>query len=233
MQKKYKGILLFSKVYKENDLFIKFLSTSDELISGIIYGGLSKKKRNIIQIGFNLLFDVTIKTNMPPSIKVELVEPYIAVIINDKYKLNCLMSVISLINLSIIEGQKVNNIYQISENFLKIMYESKKWLREYFVFLFNLLKIIGYEIDLYDKNNKKYFNLETLEFSQKYNPSLIEFPHHLLVYNNSKIDINSTNKIFEIFEFVFTRHHLSNFNLNLPNQYQLFKKLIINRIQSK
>ena len=45
MQKKYKGILLFSKAYKENDLFIKFLSSTDEIISGIIYGGLSKKKK--------------------------------------------------------------------------------------------------------------------------------------------------------------------------------------------
>ncbi len=44
MQNKYKGILLYVKSYKENDLFIKFLSNSDELISGIVYGGLSKKK---------------------------------------------------------------------------------------------------------------------------------------------------------------------------------------------
>ena len=38
--------------------------------------------------------------------------------------------------------------------------------------------------------------------------------------------------ILKIFEFVFEKHHLSNFNLSLPNQYQLFKKLIINRINS-
>ena len=44
MQKKIKGILLFSKVHKENDLYIKFLSNDDELVSGIVYGGLSKKK---------------------------------------------------------------------------------------------------------------------------------------------------------------------------------------------
>ena len=54
MQKKFKGILLFVKIYKDNDLFIKFLSNTDELITGIVYGGLSKKKRNIYQIGFFL-----------------------------------------------------------------------------------------------------------------------------------------------------------------------------------
>lgn len=232
MQRKYKGILLFTKAYKENDLFIKFLSSSDEIISGIIYGGLSRKKRNIIQIGFNLLFDVSTKGNMPPSIKAELIEPYISVIINDKYKLNCLMSITSLINLSIIEGQKVKDIYKTSENFLKLMFYNKKWIKEYFIFLFKLLKIIGYEIDLYGNNNKKYFNLETLDFSNTYAQSSVEFPHHLLDNNLSKIDVYSVNQILKIFEFVFEKHHLSNFNLSLPNQYQLFKKLIINRINS-
>ena len=232
MQRKYKGILLFTKAYKENDLFIKFLSSTDEIITGIIYGGLSRKKRNIIQIGFNLLFEVSSKSNMPPSIKAELIEPYISVIINDKYKLNCLMSVTSLINLSIIEGQKVKDIYKTSANFLKIMFDNKKWIKEYFIFLFKLLKIIGYEIDLYGNNNKKYFNLETLDFSNTFAQSSILFPHHLLDNNLSKIDVYSVNQIFKIFEFVFEKHHLSNFNLSLPNQYQLFKKLIINRIDS-
>ena len=232
MQRKYKGILLFTKAYKENDLFIKFLSSTDEIITGIIYGGLSRKKRNIIQIGFNLLFEVSSKSNMPPSINAELIEPYISMIINDKYKLNCLMSVTSLINLSIIEGQKVKDIYKTSANFLKIMFDNKKWIKEYFIFLFKLLKIIGYEIDLYGNNNKKYFNLETLDFSNTFAQSSILFPHHLLDNNLSKIDVYSVNQIFKIFEFVFEKHHLSNFNLSLPNQYQLFKKLIINRIDS-
>ena len=48
MQKKIRGIILFIKVYKENDLLIKLLSDSDEIITGIVYGGLSKKKRNIL-----------------------------------------------------------------------------------------------------------------------------------------------------------------------------------------
>ena len=68
MQKKFKGILIFSKINKENDLFIKFLSNSDEIISGIVYGGLSKSKRNIYQVGFFLNFNVFSKPNRVPSI---------------------------------------------------------------------------------------------------------------------------------------------------------------------
>ena len=45
MQKKFNGILLHTKVFKDNDLLIKFLSDTDQLISGIVYGGMSKKKK--------------------------------------------------------------------------------------------------------------------------------------------------------------------------------------------
>ena len=47
MQKKFKGILINYKIYKENDLFVKFLSETDEILSGIVYGGLSRKKKLI------------------------------------------------------------------------------------------------------------------------------------------------------------------------------------------
>ena len=47
MQKKFNGILIHSKVFKDNDLLIKFLSDTDEVFSGIVYGGLSKSKKNI------------------------------------------------------------------------------------------------------------------------------------------------------------------------------------------
>ena len=45
MQKKFNGILIHSKVFKDNDLLIKFLSDTDEVLSGIVYGGLSKSKK--------------------------------------------------------------------------------------------------------------------------------------------------------------------------------------------
>ncbi len=69
---KYKGILIYKKIYKENDLFIRFLSNTDEVISGIVYGGLSKKKRNIFQIGFYLNFNVNSLPNKPHAVDAEL-----------------------------------------------------------------------------------------------------------------------------------------------------------------
>ena len=232
MLKKYKGILLFKKINKENDLFIKFLSETDELINGIVYGGLSNKKRNIFQIGFYLNIEVKYINNKPASISGELSEPFISSILNNKYKINCLMSITSLINISIIEGQKVKDIFKISNDFLSKMIVKKKWLREYFIFLFNLLKIIGYEID-YLNNKNKYFDLIDLQFVDYNSNNSIIFPHNFFANNQTKIDIVIVYQLFEIFEKVYIQNHLSNFNLNLPNQYHLFKRLIIQKLKQQ
>ena len=49
---KERGILLFSKISSENNLYLKFLTDNDEIITGLSFGGSSKKKKNIFQIGF-------------------------------------------------------------------------------------------------------------------------------------------------------------------------------------
>ena len=229
MQKKYKGILIFVKIYKENDLFIKFLSNTDEIISGIVYGGQSKRKRNIYQIGFYLNLNIIQINKKPSSIDAELCAPFVSNIVNDKYKLNCLLCVTSLVNLSIIEGQIVNNIFKISDDFLNLMFVNKKWLRDYIFFLFKLLKIIGYEVEFIDNKNK-YFDLLNLEFCNHKSEKTIEFPYEFLINPRTKLSKNMVNNTFKIFETVFIKNHLSIFNLQLPNQYHLFKKLIIDKI---
>ena len=113
MQIKTYGILLFSKVIKENDLFIKVLSNEDKLLTGIVYGGNSSKKKNIYQIGYFLNLRIVKKnSNIPNSIDADISKPLIGSIIEDKYKLYCLLSVTSLINLSIVEGQNLNGIFK-------------------------------------------------------------------------------------------------------------------------
>ena len=60
MQTKNFGILLYRKVIKENNLFVKILSKDDKLVTGIVYGGNSSKKKNIYQIGYYLNLNLII-----------------------------------------------------------------------------------------------------------------------------------------------------------------------------
>ena len=46
MIKKDECFIIFSKKIKDNDLFIKVLSRNDKIISGMVYGGNSSKKKS-------------------------------------------------------------------------------------------------------------------------------------------------------------------------------------------
>ena len=228
MQTKNFGILLYRKIIKENDLFVKILSKDDQLITGIVYGGNSSKKKNIYQIGYYLNLSLGRKnSNSPFAINAEIGYPLLGSISNDKYKLYCLLSIISLINLSIIEGQTIKGIFSCADEFIKHLIVKQKWIIFYCRWLFKLLKVIGYEIDYKSNSNKKYFNVNLLEFTNvKQNNSYV-FPHNFLE-KNKKIEYNYLEIIFLIFEYIFKNNHLINFNYNLPDNYISFKKLILN-----
>ena len=45
MKNKKKGIIFFSKIIKDNDLYIRVLCSDDVVLSGMVYGGNSSKKK--------------------------------------------------------------------------------------------------------------------------------------------------------------------------------------------
>ena len=139
-EKRERGILLFSKISSENNLYLKILTQNDEIITGLCFGGASKKKRNIYQIGY--LLNVTIKNknkNMPNSISAELSRPFYYNIFNDKYKLQCLLAVVSLLNISIVEGQKINGLFELSEEIIQILANKEKWIVDFFLYQLEFL----------------------------------------------------------------------------------------------
>ena len=230
---KKRGILLFCKISSENNLYLKILTDKDEIITGLSFGGSTKKKKNIYQIGYFLNIIIKNKNkNFPNSISAELSKPYYYNIFNDKYKLHGLLSIVSLLNISIIEGQKVNGLFDLSESIIEILAKKEKWIIEYFLYLFNLLKLIGYDIDFYKNSLKNYFNLETLQFENYLTSRSIKFPHQLL-NKEQKIDKESANSFFKIFEIILKNQHLNNMNLNIPINYLKFKKLILDYLSKK
>ncbi len=225
---KERGILIFTKISSENNLYLKILTEKDEIITGLSFGGSRNKKKNIFQIGYFLNIIIKNKNkNFPNTISAELSKPYYYNIFNDKYKLHGLLAIISLLNISIIEGQKVPGLFNLSENIVEILTNKKKWIVNYFIFLLNLLKLIGYDID-YQKNiSKDYLNLDNLQFDNSSITKSIKFPHQLLNREN-EINFENANSFFKIFEIILQNHHLNNMNLNIPINYLKFKKIILN-----
>jgi len=224
---KERGILLYNKISSESNLYLKILTEKDEIITGISFGGSTKKKKNIYQIGYFLNIIIKNKNkNFPNSISAELSSPFYHSIFNDKYKLHGLLGIISLLNISILEGQKVNGLFALSESIIEVLANEEKWIINYFLYLLNLLKIIGYDIDFYNNSSKNYLNLDNLQFENSNTSKSIKFPHQLL-RKEDKIGSKNAKSFFKIFEIILQNHHLNNMNLNVPNNYLKFKKLIL------
>ena len=227
------GIIIFTKKIKDNDLFIKLLSSDNEIISGMVYGGLSSKKKSIYQLGYFVDFSVSIKKiNSPPIINAEIISPFIATLYDNKYKLNALNSIISLINLSLYEGQNINNFYNKVNHLINTIISKDHWIVDYCEWLLDLLKLIGYEIDYQNNKSYKFYNLITHNLTNKKNDNVIEFPHNLFTQKKI-ISYSNINGVFIIFESIFKKNHLDNINVNMPLKFIAFKKIILHTMKNK
>ena len=227
MKNKFKGIIFYSKIVKDNDLYIKVLSSNDEVISGMVYGGNSLKKRTIYQNGYFIDFNINQKNlNSPPIFSSEISKPFIG-----KYKLYALLSILNLTKLSIVEGQYIKGFYVQIEHLVDKIIHENHWIISYCEWLFSLLRLIGYQID-YEKNDMNlYFNLSTQKFEECFDNFCIEFPHSLFSLNKD-ITFKNINAVFKIFESIFLINHLDSNNYKMIPNYLNFKKIILNRLKS-
>ena len=231
MINQYEGIIVFSKKIKDNDLYIRILNHNDKLVSGIVYGGNSSKKKQIFQNGYFIEFSIIQKNiNTVSSINAEITKPFISYLIEDKYKSYSLMSIISLINLSIVEGQKLNGLYTSVKDILTYIINNKNWIKIYCTWLFNLLEIIGYQIDYIGNNEYKYFNLRKQEFENTLTNNSVVFPHDIFL-RDGKISLNKIEAIFLIFESIYSKNHLDNINYTMPDNFINFKNSILNKLK--
>ena len=141
------------------------------------------------------------------------------------------MAIVSLLNISIIEGQKIKGLFNLSREIIEVITNSEKWIIDFLLFLFNLLKLIGYEVDFNKNISKQYFNLETFQFDDILTFKSIKFPHSLL-QKQEKIDYENANSFFKIFETILQSYHLNNMNLDIPVNYLNFKKIILNFLRN-
>ena len=231
MKSKLKGIIFYTKKIKDHDLFIKILSSDDSLNSGLVYGGNSTKKKLIYQNGYFVDYFITKKNQSSvPIISGDICKPFLGDIINDKYKLNALLSILSIINISILEGQYIKGFYESVLKLITKIINSKHWIIDYCEWLFELLKIIGYQIDYNNNSNKNYFNISIQEFSNNKDNNTIKFPHDLFS-EKREISFVNIDLIFKIFEKIYTKNHLDNINYNMPINFLNFKKIILNNLK--
>ncbi len=120
-----------------------------------------------------------------------------------------------------------NNVYKL----IVIIINENRWIIYYCEWLFNLLQLIGYQIDYKKYVESKYYDLVNQNFLYEPNANTIEFPHNLF-NNRKKISYKNLNAFFTIFENIFTKNHLDNINYRMPIYFINFKKIILNTLQN-
>ena len=106
------GFLISKYIYNENSLISEFYTKNHGKISGIVFGGTSKKIKNYLQIGNQLHLNYNTKSeNKLGYFKLEIQKVYSPIYFDNSQKLSCINSAMSLIRLLTAESQSNINIF--------------------------------------------------------------------------------------------------------------------------
>ena len=148
--------LLSKRKFRENANIINIFTKKKGKINGIIYGGNSRKIRNYLQIS-NKLFVVhsSKNENKIGYLKTELIKPISPQYFNDRERTSALISICSLLNILLPEGQPNKKIYSSFENLIN-SFNLENWIFLYIFFELNLIKELGYDTNLNQYINENY-----------------------------------------------------------------------------
>ena len=149
MQWKDEGFLLSKNNYGENSILIEVFTLSHGKCSGIVYGGTSKKIKSYLQLGNKI--HVNLKTKNDSKLgyfKIEIIEAISPFFFDNNRKLNCLFSSLNLLKILLPELLNYNSIYILFSNFLNELKFSNNWIIHYIFWEINLLKEIGFDMNL-------------------------------------------------------------------------------------
>ena len=140
------GFLLSKHRYNENSLISEIYTKNHGKVSGIIFGGTSKKIKSYLQIGNKIHVNFNSKSeNRIGYFKIEIQNPLSPKYFDNYQKLTCISSALNLIKILNAESQKNNYVYELIENFF-ILLDKKNWLKNYIYWELELFKALGYDL---------------------------------------------------------------------------------------
>ena len=214
------GFLLSKNRYSENSLISEIFTKEHGKISGIIFGGTSKKIKNYLQIGNQLYVNYNSKSeNRSGYFKIEISKAYSPIYFDHSQKLSCITSAMSLIKLLTADSQSNLKIYDLIENFY-LLISKENWIKNYVFWELELLKILGYDLELNLMVNKKIIDNKTIYTAESSSEKKI-VPNFLVEENNSDDDLKTLLNGLKLVGDYMDKTILKPNNLNYP----------INRIQ--
>jgi DNA repair protein RecO (recombination protein O) len=215
------GFLISKNRYSENSLIAEIYTKDRGKISGIIFGGTSKKIKNYLQIGNRLHVNYNSKSeNRIGYFKVEILNAYSPLYFDNKQKLSCITLATNLIKILTVDSQSNIKVYQIIENLFLIL-NDKDWLKKYIFWELDLLKVLGYDLELKNLVEKDIVDNKTIYFAtssteKKYVPNfLIEKD---IEVNDLKTLLNGLKLVGDYLDKTILKPN----NINYPSSRLLF-----------
>ena len=215
------GFLISKNRYSENSLITEIYTKNRGKVSGIIFGGTSKKIKNYLQIGNRLHVNYSSKNdNRIGYFKIEILNAYSPLYFDHKQKLSCITSATNLIRILTADSQSNTKVYEIIESFF-ILLRGNDWLKKYIFWELDLLKILGYDLELINLVEKDTIENKTVYYASS-SAEKKYVPNFLIEKNLEVTDIKTLLNGLKLVGDYLEKTILKPNNLNYPNSRLLF-----------
>jgi len=217
--------LISKNRYSENSIIAEVFSENHGKISGIIFGGTSKKIKNYLQIGNKIHVNYNVKS--PTRIgyfKIEIIKALTPLYFDENQKLSCISSAMNLIKLLTAEAQSNKEIFILIDKFFEIL-TFDNWIQEYIFWELELLKLLGYDLELKNIVEKEIVDEKVNYFVQSSTEKKI-IPNFLIDKNYENVDLKVLLNGLKLVSDYLEKSILKPNNLNLPSSRIHFVNLL-------
>ncbi|MDA8987963.1 DNA repair protein RecO [Candidatus Pelagibacter ubique] len=211
--------------YSENSIIAEVFTENHGKISGIIFGGTSKKIKNYLQIGNKIYVNYNSKSvTRIGYFKIEILKALTPLYFDQNQKLSCITSAMHLIKLLTAEAQSNKEIFKLIDKFFEIL-NSENWIQKYIFWELELLKLLGYDLELKTMAEKEIVDNE-VNYYVKSSTEKKSIPNFLIDENNMDVNLKNLLKGLKLVSDYLEKSILKPNNLNLPTSRTNFINLL-------
>ena len=211
--------------YSENSIIAEVFTENHGKISGIIFGGTSKKIKNYLQIGNKIYVNYNSKSvTRIGYFKIEILKALTPLYFDQNQKLSCITSAMHLIKLLTAEAQANKEIFKLIDKFFEILTHDN-WIQKYIFWELELLKLLGYDLELKNMVEKEIVDSE-INYFVKSSTEKKSIPNFLIDESNLHVNLKNLLKGLKLVSDYLEKSILKPNNLNLPTSRTHFINLL-------
>ena len=211
--------------YSENSIIAEVFTENHGKISGIIFGGTSKKIKNYLQIGNKIYVNYNSKSvTRIGYFKIEILKALTPLYFDENQKLSCITSAMHLIKLLTAEAQSNKEIFKLIDKFFEILTHDN-WIQKYIFWELELLKLLGYDLELKNMVKKEIVDSE-INYFVKSSTEKKSIPNFLIDEHDLDVNLKNLLKGLKLVSDYLEKSILKPNNLNLPTSRTHFINLL-------